>query len=61
MNPVDQLLCDTADFLQGKLNADLQLRAEISALLDANQNPSLVRHLNGIGPLSGMYLRIDRQ
>ena len=47
-NKVEQLLSDTADFMQHDLDASEELRAEVQQLIDAGQKPNVIRSLNGL-------------
>ena len=47
-NNTEQLLSDTADFMQHDLDASESLRAEVQQLVDAGQKPNVIRSLNGM-------------
>lgn len=46
MNEVDRLLGDTADFLEGRVMANEQLRNELGLLVKAGQKPHVIRLLD---------------
>lgn len=48
MNDIEQLLSDTADYVQQRLDADVGLGNLLEAALRNGQSPGVVRLINGL-------------
>jgi hypothetical protein len=59
MNPIEQLLSDTADFFEQQL-VERDLRQALTILLDSGQKPSIVRQLPVVYGRTDLLLVVGR-